>query len=200
MSGEKQSPFDRASIEAAFERMGELARAEGKVVEISVYGGSALILTLNHRPATRDVDAVFERDRTFVRKAVARIASEFGWQENWLNDGVKDFLSRMDGDTGAKSLFRTFPSGGQAGLRVFVASPGYLFAMKCLAMRFAGSESQDRDDIMRLARELSISSFEDAVSIVARYYPADELPPKTRLGLEEMFGPGTACGGPASVL
>jgi hypothetical protein len=43
-------PFNRATLEAAFQRIGEMAVAAGKIVEISVYGGSALVLTLNHRP------------------------------------------------------------------------------------------------------------------------------------------------------
>jgi hypothetical protein len=37
----------------AFERIGQMALDAGKIVEISVYGGSALILTLNQHPATR---------------------------------------------------------------------------------------------------------------------------------------------------
>jgi hypothetical protein len=36
-------PFDRVTIERAFERLGELAVAAGKIVEISVYGRSALV-------------------------------------------------------------------------------------------------------------------------------------------------------------
>ena len=123
----------------AFERIGEMAVAAGKLVEISVYGGSALVLTLNHRPATRDVDGVFEKDRSFIRRATEMVAAEFGWRSDWLNDGVKGFLSRA----GAKTLFRTFPTEDTPGLRVLVASPGYLFAMKCLAMRIGGASQED---------------------------------------------------------
>ncbi len=182
-------PFDRATLEAAFERIGEMAVAAGKIVEISVYGGSALVLTLNHRPATRDVDAVFERDRAFIRRATEDVASEFGWRSDWLNDSVKGFLSRVDAQPGVKTLFRTFPA-GDVGLRVLVASPGYLFAMKCLAMRAGGvSELGDIDDVRQLADVLGLRTAYEAITLVARYYPADALPPKTRFGLEEMFGP-----------
>jgi hypothetical protein len=169
--------------------MGQLARAAGKVVEISVYGGSAMILTLNQRPATRDVDAVFEGDRAFVRYAAGLVAEEFGWHENWLNDGVKGFLSRADTAPGAKVLFRSYPAEETPGLRVLVASPAYLFAMKSLAMRFADAWSPgDVDDLRRLAYALGIKTSGEAISIVSRYYPAEALPPKTRFGLEELFG------------
>ena len=193
MTENEASPFDRTALEAAFERMGQMAAAVGKIIEISVYGGSALILTLKHRPATRDVDAVFERDRAFVRRAAGIVAAEFGWREDWLNDSVKGFLSRADAEPGAKSLFRTFPTEAAPGLRVLVASPDYLFAMKCLAMRAGDASGHgDIDDIRRLSKELELRTLHDAIALIARYYPSEVLPAKTRFGLEEIFGPGDA--------
>ena len=53
MAAEPQ-PFDRGTIEKAFERLGELAVAAGKIVEISVCGGLALVLTLEARPQTTE--------------------------------------------------------------------------------------------------------------------------------------------------
>jgi hypothetical protein len=185
----KPQPFDRQTIEKAFERLGELAVAAGKIVEISVYGGSALVLTLNHRPATRDVDAVFDRDRTFIRNAAQTIAAEFDWDEDWLNDGVKGFLSVVDSDPEAKRLMFTYPAEERPGLRVFVATAPYLFAMKSLAMRVGGAdEKRDLDDIKRLGEVLGIRTATQALGIVSRYYAAEHLPPKTRFGLEGIFG------------
>jgi hypothetical protein len=185
-------PFDRTTLEQAFTRLGELAVGAGKIVEISVYGGSALILTLDGRPATRDVDAVFETDRAFIRSASAQIANDFGWAEDWLNDGVKGFLSAADESPDAKRLLREYPGKGKgpSGLRVFVASAPYLFAMKCLAMRTGGvDEKRDIEDIRRLAAAMGVRDSEGALAVVARYYPEDRLSPKTRFGLEEIFGP-----------
>jgi len=181
--------FDRATLQMAFQRLGELAAAAGKMIEISVYGGSALVLTTDFRVGTQDVDAVFEADRGFVRTAAHEIADEFGWDDNWINDGVKGFLSTQDSAQGAKSLLRSYPSETGPGLRVFVASPSYLFAMKCLAMRAAGvDQSEDVDDIRRLGADLGIRNAAEAIAVVMRYYPAGKLPPKTRFGLEEIFG------------
>jgi hypothetical protein len=50
MKGTKN--FDRQTLEQAL--------AAGQIVEIVVYGGSALLLTLNRQINTGDVDAVFE--------------------------------------------------------------------------------------------------------------------------------------------
>ena len=147
------------------------------------------MLTTDFRASTGDVDALFEADRTFVRRATKIIADDFGWDENWINDGIKGFLSDRDAERDAKSLFHTYPSETEPGLRVFVASPAYLFAMKCLAMRIGGTEqNQDIEDIRHLGAVLGITSAEAAISVVMRYYPSGRVPPKTKFGLEEIFG------------
>ena len=186
--GDLEKRFDKAALEAAFNELGRRAHAVGRTIEIAVYGGAALLLTLNQRVATRDVDGVFDRDKDFVKKLAAEMAEEYGWDQNWLNDGVKGWLSRADSDSDVKRLFKTYPSEDEPGLRVFVPRPEYMFAMKCRAMRVGGVEgSSDIDDIRALAQELGIVSTEEALAIVEGFYPANLLEPKTRLGLEEIL-------------
>ena len=178
----------RQNLESAFCELGVKARAADKIVEIAVYGGSALVLTLPDRLATKDVDAVMQHDHIWLRDAVAALAEEKGWPPDWLNDGVKGWLSHRDADPEAKHLFKTYPSEDEPGLRVFVASPHYLFAMKCLAMRIGGAdESQDRSDIEGLARKVGIVTAEQALDIVSQYYPLSKISPKTQYGVEEIF-------------
>jgi hypothetical protein len=180
--------FDRAALEAALTELGRRAFDAGRTIEIAVYGGSALLLTLDRKINTGDVDAVFEKDKTFVRKLAADMAEEFGWDENWLNDGVKGWLSAKDADPDVKPLFKTYPSEELPGLRVFVAKPEYLFAMKCLAMRVGGVDTNsDINDIKLLAREIGIKASEEALTLVEKFYPRNMLEPKMRLGLEEIF-------------
>jgi hypothetical protein len=182
-------PFNRQSLVQALHELGRRAYDAGKTVEIAIYGGSALILTYDWRIATRDVDAVFEADRQTVRRLAEEVAEDLGWDPDWLNDGVKGFLSKQDDDPDAKRLFGTYPSEEQPGLRVSVANPRYLFAMKCRAMRIGGiEEPPDIADIRALAREIGITSVEAALDLVAEYYPANLLEPKVRFGLEEILG------------
>jgi predicted nucleotidyltransferase len=186
MSGEKN--FDRLTLEYALEELGRRAFAAGRTVEIVVYGGSALLLTLNRQINTGDVDAVFEGNKDFIRRLAAEMAAEFGWDENWLNDGVKGWLSNRDADPDVKALFKTYPSEDRPGLRVYTAKPEYLFAMKCRAMRVGGIETNsDIDDIRLLARAMGIRNSQDALTLVEKFYPQNMLQPKTRLGLEEIF-------------
>ena len=74
-----------------------------------------------------------------------------------------------------------------------MASPAYLFAMKCLAMRIGGTEtSQDIGDIRLLGSALGIVTFEEAIAVVSQYYPAGRISPKTQFGLQEIFGSDSA--------
>jgi hypothetical protein len=186
MSDEKS--FDRKTLEYALAELGRRAFSAGRTVEIVIYGGSALLLTLNRQINTGDVDAVFEGNKDFIKRLAAEMAEEFGWDENWLNDGVKGWLSNRDADPDVKALFKTYPAEDQPGLRVYTAKPEYLFAMKCRAMRVGGIETNsDIDDIKLLARAIGIRTSQDALSLVEKFYPQNLLQPKTRLGLEEIF-------------
>jgi hypothetical protein len=59
--------------------------------------------------------------------------------------------------------------------------------MKCLAFRL-GPEFHDEDDVRYLLRYLNVERADDALAIVERYYPADRIPVKTRLALQELLG------------
>ncbi len=149
-------------------------KAEG---ELYLVGGAVMCLVLNARDATRDVDALFKPTK-IIRQAAARVAAEANVPEDWLNDAVKGYLSpRGDFDP-----FLELPH-----LRVFVARPSYLLAMKCAAMRL-GEEFHDIDDVRYLLRYLNISSVTAAIDVVTHYFDESQLLPKTKLALEEILG------------
>lgn len=166
----------RAGIHRLFELLdAELAR-EDVVGEIYLVGGAVMCLALNARPATRDVDAFFRPSRA-IRQAAARVAAQVGAPDNWLNDAVKGFLT-------PRGEFDSYLQLDH--LRVFVARPEYLLAMKTASMRL-GEEFQDLDDVRFLLRYLNITSAQTALEIVTRYFEDEQLPPKSRLALEELL-------------
>ena len=60
--------------------------------EVALFGGSALCLAYGLRESTHDVDAFFQPSQG-IRQAVISIAKRHrGLSEDWLDDGVKDFL------------------------------------------------------------------------------------------------------------
>jgi len=145
--------------------------------ELYLVGGAVMCLALNARDTTRDVGALFRPARQ-VRQAAARVAARAGMPEDWLKDAVKGYLSaRGDFDP---YLERPF-------LRVYVAEPHYLLAMKCAALRL-GEEFHDLEDVRYLLRYLNVESAGAALDIVRRYFDDDRIPPKTRYALDEIFG------------
>ncbi|MGH6931119.1 MAG: DUF6036 family nucleotidyltransferase [Dongiaceae bacterium] len=159
-----------------------------RVVDIAVFGGAAMILSFPARPATKDIDAVALNDASALRSAVTQIAKEQNWPEDWLNDAVKGFLSARQADPDVLQLFRSYPSEDSPGLRVFVARPEYLLAMKCIAMRVDPKDlSQDINDIRRLIEALNLTTADQVLDIVRDYYPDRQIQPKTQFGVEEVM-------------
>ncbi len=107
------------------------ARAAQVIVDLAIYGGTAMALVFDTRQATRDVDAIVRGAVDFLRSVVAEIAEEEGWPSDWLNDGVKGFVSANE----KMQLMQDFQASPGGGLRVYTPTPEYLFAMKCMAMR-----------------------------------------------------------------
>jgi hypothetical protein len=71
-------------------------------------------------------------------------------------------------------------------LKVMVAQPEYLLAMKCLAMRI-GAEFHDEEDVRYLLRHLDIQSVDRALAVITQYYPREQFPQKTLYVLEELL-------------
>jgi hypothetical protein len=92
-------------------KIGVQARASRILVDLSIYGGAALAIAFDLRNATRDVDAVVQGSPQFLRKAASDVADEEGWPQDWLNDGVKGFLS----DNEQMFLMESFAAGPEGG-------------------------------------------------------------------------------------
>jgi hypothetical protein len=160
------------------------AKAARVIVDLSIYGGAALAIAFDIRHATRDVDAVVRGDPSFVRHAASEIAKEEGWPDDWLNDGVKGFTSSDE----KMRLMAGFEASADGGLRIYTPAPEYLFAMKCMAMRPEGIDgSHDISDIKALAVAAGIKTAEEALALVASFYPASRIPPKVLFGVEEIM-------------
>jgi hypothetical protein len=145
-------------------------------LEIAVYGGSALMLASNFRYGTEDVD-VARLDHPWpewLRAAVERIAAANGWTAGWFNDGVSFHLSPLADHAADHLEFGTFPrDNGPPGLIVSVPSASYLLALKLKAMRVSDPirGEQERLDILNLMRVLDIGTIDEAIAVLARYFP-----------------------------
>jgi hypothetical protein len=170
------APLAQSDLRRLFELLNDELRASVTEAELFLVGGAVMCLAYAVRPSTQEVDGVF-RPTSQVREAAARVAARVGLRFDWLNDSVKGFMSTR-GD------FASFLELDH--LRVMVAQPAYLLAMKCLAMRI-GAEFHDEEDVRYLLRLLEIWTYEQAVAIIGRYYPLERFPQKALYALAELL-------------
>jgi hypothetical protein len=169
-------PLTQRDIRKLFELLNEDLTTTGTHAELFLVGGAVMCIAYSARPSTQDVDALFRPSKQ-VREAAARVAARAGLNSDWLNDGVKGFMS-------AHGDFAPFLEMDH--LSVMVAQPEYLLAMKCLAMRI-GAEFHDEDDVRYLLRHLDIRRYDHAISVIGKYYPLDRFPQKTLHALAEIL-------------
>jgi hypothetical protein len=170
--------LSRSEIRRLFDLLNEELKESKTEAEVFVVGGAVMCLAYSAGAATQDMGAVFH-PAARVREAAARVAVRAHLSSNWLNDGVKGFMS-------AQADFDPFLQLDH--LRVMVAQPGYLLAMKCLSMRL-GEEFHDLEDVRYLLRHLDIQKYADALAIISKYYPLERFPQKTLYALAELIPP-----------
>jgi len=178
------STLTREQILAALASLSDDLSRQGVIGEICLFGGTVMVLAFTARLTTKDVDALFQPTQT-IRELARRIAEEQRLPADWLNDGVKGFVSaRHETTTGN---LPQFPH-----LRLTMPVPEYLLAMKCMAARIGGTTDEPSDiaDILFLIRHLKLKAAKDVLELVAQYYPANRIPVKTQYLVEGLFDEG----------
>ena len=173
-------PLTAPQLRRLFSLLNEELAQLGIQGELYLVGGAVMCLAHAARPSTHDVDALF-RPALEIRQAAARVAMHARLRADWLNDAVKGYMSEQ----GEFAPFLELSH-----LKILVAQPGYLLAMKCLAFRI-GAEFHDEDDVRFLIRLLDISSHEQALQVIAAYYPLERYPQKTLYALAELLPPSS---------
>ena len=170
----------REQIMAALQRLNELLHQKGVIGELCIFGGAAMVLAFDARESTRDVDAIFV-PKSDVLEAAKQVASELELDPDWLNDGVKGFVSDQSEVTSDGMPVFT-------NLRVMRPTTEYLLAMKCLASRVADyGHAGDKADVTTLVKRLGITDSESVIELVCRYYKEFLLPPKIIYFIEEIM-------------
>ena len=150
----------------------ELAKQSVKG-EVCLYGGAVMCVAFDARPSTMDVDAVFVPTKE-MRVAIDRVGTMLGYGAQWMNDGVKGFLTDH-----SQTVFLSLPN-----IQVYIPVPDYLLAMKTLSARV---DATDKDDVKFLIRKLGLKNMREVFAIVEKYYPQNQIRPATRFFIEELF-------------
>ncbi len=167
--------FSSERIRAALVELGSRLDAQGHRADLYIVGGAAMALAFDRNRVTRDIDAVFA-PKTVVYD-VARTMEEESedLDQNWLNDAVKGFLAKTEDDDATVFL-------EEKGIRVLVASPRRLLAMKV----FAARADRDRDDILSLCSHIGVTSIQEVLDLTAGLY-GDLLTPKSKFIVIELL-------------
>jgi len=145
------------------------------VGELSMVGGAVMSLCYDARLVTKDIDAIFE-PKMIIYECAKIIAHKYNLPEDWLNDGVKGFLSE-------NAKFNKYLE--LSNLRVHVASPEYMLALKCLSSRLDNLD--ELEDIKTLIKILGLKSLEQVCDVITKFYPIQRFLPKTQYAIMEIL-------------
>lgn len=176
-------------IEAHLAELGEELERQGieQPVRLLVIGGAFMLLQVQNRKSTRDIDILFKDVEnpsaasfySAFKSAVRAVAARKRLRESWLNDLVAEVLRDIslvpDG-----TLWRRYGK-----LEVFLPPKDYILALKLLAGR-----RKDTRDILALCQQLEIHTQEQAKALVDRYIPDPQVQRLNHLGrtLKRVFG------------
>lgn len=166
--------LDVPFIKKLFSALNEYLRKQQVIGELGICGGAAMCLVFQARKSTKDIDAIFEPTE-IIRKACKNVASDFGIDEAWLNDAVKIYFHV---DPPKENVLQF------SNLRVWAPTADYMLAMKCISARF---DTLDKDDIVFLIQYLNLTTLNEVLDIISKYYPHSQVPAKTQFLLEELF-------------
>lgn len=161
--------LNRQTILAALEHLNQLCLENETMLEISIYGGTAMMLAYDSRSATRDVDAIFHPVEEGQR-LIAQVAKELDLHDQWMNNDVKMFVANRESK-------RPLPKFNKwSHLKISVPVSAYLLAMKAIACRdalpgFAG----DQEDLQFLIKKMNIRSVEEIQEVIDKYFEDEAL-------------------------
>lgn len=158
--------FNREQIIQGLTRLGELAQAQGFNIELTLMGGAVMVLEFRTRESTRDIDALIlsPREAHKVRELVKQVASEKGWNEDWMNDAAKGYLVGL---SMGQVLFNA------PGIIARAPAREQMLAMKLSAWR----DDVDISDARRILQELAPARSKDEIwkSVEPFLVPGNEL-------------------------
>ena len=166
--------MNKQEIEKYLRLLGQELLQHQVTGEILLVGGAVMLLKVQNRETTKDIDAYFNPEQAeIIREAAQIVANREGLASDWINDAVKGFFYAQP----PTEQWAEFP-----GLRVYIPSLDYLFVMKVVAGR-----PQDIEDIKAIARELHLTIPQAALNMVKQYVPEQLLVPRIEYMIDEIF-------------
>ncbi len=176
----------RDDLLQAFGELGRYVAERNRVIDLAIYGGSTLMLVSNFRVSSGDVYAVAQTDQRFVDEAARAVAGRLDLPDDWLDDGVRTYLSPTVDHPDHHLFFRSFPSERHVGIRIYVPTAEYMLAMKLMSLRIGPDDSKDLADILSLCRVTGIDTATAMINLASAFYPEARVSGKLRLSVDHI--------------
>jgi hypothetical protein len=178
--------FTKEKMFQFIERAGKLCQERNVYIEIAIYGGSAVMMqdsafALNRSTKNVDYIPMIEDKEEFIKDLFREVTQDDGYTEDVFRDDVKNLVS----DNPKHDFFAEYPP-ETGNLRIYRASPEYILAMKAMSMR-SGFDTRDPHDLVHLAAEAGVNSFDEIENIVSLYFPDHQIPTHHKLVIEDLL-------------
>lgn len=127
---------------------------------LNIYGGTVMMACFDARPATKDVDALFETS-PIINNILADIAETYGLHKDWINKDIKEPLKYIKQEN-LKEIYQF------KNLKVLAPSAKQMLAMKILSAR--PEPYRDFEDAKSLIKFLKIENLEQVMNIFDTYF------------------------------
>lgn len=115
-------------------------------IDLYVVGGACIVVTLHSRESTMDIDALWQKSGV-IQDAINAVGDSNGLGHTWCNDNFRMTASYTDKIILYSRLHKEFDR-----LRVYIAKPELLLAMKLVSFRV--TKPQDIEDAKELVKYL----------------------------------------------
>ncbi|AXF57455.1 DUF6036 family nucleotidyltransferase [Salicibibacter kimchii] len=142
-------------LETLNERLGE----NQLNMSMNIYGGTVMVVSFDVRPATKDIDAIFDTSPQ-IETILIDIAETYGLAKEWINQDIKEPLRHVKQED-LKEIYN-FDH-----LKVFAPGAEQMLAMKILSSR--AEPFRDFADAEHLINFLEIETLEQVLEIFDKY-------------------------------
>lgn len=126
---------------------------------LNIYGGTVMMACFDARPATKDIDALFDTS-SIINNILLDIAESYDLDKDWINQDIREPLKYIKKEN-LKEIYRF------KNLKVLAPSAEQMLAMKILSSR--PEPYRDFDDSEYLIKYLKIETLEDVIKIFDKY-------------------------------
>lgn len=126
---------------------------------LNIYGGTVMMACFDARPATKDIDALFDTSPQ-INTILLDIAETFGLDKDWINQDIKEPLKYLK-EEDLKEIY-SFKN-----LKVFAPTAEQMLAMKLLSAR--PEPYRDFADTEYLIEFLNLETLEEVLDIFNKY-------------------------------